>query len=63
MTLLEIIRTYAWAEDDTCIIHRGPGNHVEAECWCYPLELTVEQIKGIRKSELKQLLEQHLRIH
>ena len=50
-------------EGDLFIMHRGEGNHVPFECWCYPLELPVDYVMEAEPEVLKELLEQFFRIH
>lgn len=45
------------------IIHRGPGNHVEDDCWCYPMELPANFVFEAEPPVLKEVLDQFFRIH
>jgi len=50
-------------EDDTILIHRGPGNHVSDECWCYPLELSIDYVMATDQDKLNAEIEQYFRVH
>lgn len=52
-------------EDEPIFIHRGPDDthHVECECWCYPLELTVSDLQMYSEDELREMLESFLALH
>lgn len=50
-------------EGDLFIMHRGPGNHVGFDCWCYPLELPAEFVMEAEPEALKYWLEQFFRVH
>lgn len=50
-------------EEDSILIHRGPGNHVSVECWCYPLELPIDYIMGANPEELQQVVDEYFRVH
>lgn len=53
-----------WCEDgDTILIHRGPGNHVTDQCWCYPLELEIDFILSADPEELHTIVDQYFRVH
>lgn len=63
--LIETLLDYDWLDDETIYIHRGPDecNHVDDDCWCYPLELTLSAIQSYTEDELRDLLETFLALH
>lgn len=63
--LIETLTEYEFEDDEVIYVHRGPEecNHVMDDCWCYPLELTLDDIQGYTGEELRNLLETFLSLH
>ncbi len=63
--LIDTIKSLDLDPDEPIYIHRGPEdvNHVEHECWCYPLELTLTDLHVYSEKELREMLESFLSLH
>jgi len=63
--LIDTIKSLDLDPDEPIYIHRGPDgvNHVEDDCWCYPLELTITDLHVYTEAELREMLEAFLSLH